>query len=107
MVHPSSKYSRLAHRSLEPHRGNRLYRKLSTLLNFSHHQLILNEQLCGALGPASASSGVEYQTCLATFWGSWAFLIGSVIQWYESLDKFPVETKTPSSSEIAADETKV
>ncbi|KAJ5760114.1 hypothetical protein N7520_007270 [Penicillium odoratum] len=58
--------------------------------------------LCGALGPASASSGVEYQATLATFWGSWAFMIGSTIQWYESLQKYPVEKKplaqTPKSS---------
>ncbi|RFU29900.1 hypothetical protein B7463_g6452, partial [Scytalidium lignicola] len=47
--------------------------------------------LCGALGFASANSGVQYQSSLATFWGSWCFLIGSVIQWYESLDKHPVE----------------
>jgi len=37
------------------------------------------------------NSGIEFQASLATFWGSWAFLIGSVIQWYESLDKYPVE----------------
>jgi hypothetical protein len=49
--------------------------------------------LCGALGPAYANSGAQYQASLATFWGSWAFLIGSVVQWYESLDKFPVEAK--------------
>ncbi|KAH0548591.1 hypothetical protein GP486_007865 [Trichoglossum hirsutum] len=49
--------------------------------------------LCGALGFATTSSGAEYQSTLATFWGSWAFLIGSVIQWYESLTKFPVEVK--------------
>lgn len=49
--------------------------------------------LCGALGPAYGNSGAEYEASLATFWGSWAFLIGSVIQWYESLDKFPVEAK--------------
>ena len=49
--------------------------------------------LCGALGPAYASSGAQYEASLATFWGSWAFLIGSVVQWYESLDKNPVETK--------------
>lgn len=48
--------------------------------------------LCGALGPASANGGALYQSSLATFWGSWAFLIGSVIQWYESLDTHPVET---------------
>ncbi|KAJ6141469.1 hypothetical protein N7470_009859 [Penicillium chermesinum] len=47
--------------------------------------------LCGALGPAAMHSGVEYQATLATFWGSWAFMIGSTIQWYESLQKFPVE----------------
>jgi hypothetical protein len=49
--------------------------------------------LCGALGPAYGNSGAEYEASLATFWGSWAFLIGSVVQWYESLDKFPVEVK--------------
>ncbi|RDX49411.1 hypothetical protein OH76DRAFT_1403630 [Lentinus brumalis] len=42
--------------------------------------------LCGALGYASLSStGVNYQSVLSTFWGSWAFLIGSVIQLWESL----------------------
>ncbi|CDO76411.1 hypothetical protein BN946_scf184937.g25 [Trametes cinnabarina] len=42
--------------------------------------------LCGALGYASlASSGVNYQSVLSTFWGSWAFLIGSVIQLWETL----------------------
>ncbi|EMC92962.1 hypothetical protein BAUCODRAFT_77390 [Baudoinia panamericana UAMH 10762] len=33
----------------------------------------------------------EYQASCSTFWGSWAFLVGSAIQWYESLDKNPVE----------------
>ncbi|KAI0644029.1 hypothetical protein C8Q79DRAFT_914226 [Trametes meyenii] len=42
--------------------------------------------LCGALGYASlASSGANYESILATFWGSWAFLIGSVIQLWETL----------------------
>ena len=50
-------------------------------------------KLCGALGPAYKNSGAQYEASLATFWGSWAFLIGSVIQWYESLDKFVVEEK--------------
>ena len=31
-----------------------------------------------------------YQSALASFWGSWAFLIGGLMQWYESLDKHPV-----------------
>ena len=47
--------------------------------------------LCGALGPAYGNSGAQYEASLATFWGSWAFLIGSAVQWYESLDKHPVE----------------
>ncbi|KAL6718923.1 hypothetical protein ACLMJK_003158 [Lecanora helva] len=37
--------------------------------------------LCGALGPAHGNSGAEYESSLATFWGSWAFLVGSLIQW--------------------------
>ncbi|KAJ5385387.1 hypothetical protein N7517_003298 [Penicillium concentricum] len=49
--------------------------------------------LCGALGPASDNSGANYQSSLATFWGSVAFMIGSMIQWYESLQKHPVEEK--------------
>lgn len=40
--------------------------------------------LCGALGFASANSGAAYEASLATFWGSWAFLIGSVVQWVRS-----------------------
>jgi hypothetical protein len=47
--------------------------------------------LCGALGMAYGNSGAQYQASLATFWGSWAFLIGSYIQLYESLDTHPVE----------------
>ena len=46
--------------------------------------------LSGALGPAYGNSGAQFQAGCATFWGSWAFLIGSVLQWYESLDKYPV-----------------
>ncbi|EIW73039.1 hypothetical protein TREMEDRAFT_22078, partial [Tremella mesenterica DSM 1558] len=46
--------------------------------------------LCGAFG-YSPSSGLVYQSALSTFWGSWAFLIGSVVQtceavWRESPD---------------------
>ncbi|KAF8156823.1 hypothetical protein B0H34DRAFT_675223 [Crassisporium funariophilum] len=42
--------------------------------------------LCGALGFAQSSSGAKYESALATFWGSWGFLIGSVVQWYESVN---------------------
>ncbi|KAL1877904.1 hypothetical protein Daus18300_002257 [Diaporthe australafricana] len=47
--------------------------------------------LCGALGFASGSSeACETASLWSTFIGSWAFLVGSIIQWYESLDKYPV-----------------
>ncbi|KAK9372098.1 uncharacterized protein V1513DRAFT_460857 [Lipomyces chichibuensis] len=50
--------------------------------------------ICGALGLIYGSSGSQYQAALATFWGSWSFLIASVIQWYESLGKWVVEHVT-------------
>ena len=67
--------------------------------------------LCGALGFGITHPGVEYAATLSTFIGSWAFLvsqtildkvyekfltkmqIGSVIQWFESLDKYPVRVQ--------------
>ncbi|KAF7443759.1 hypothetical protein A1F99_118330 [Pyrenophora tritici-repentis] len=47
--------------------------------------------MCPGFGYDS-SSWTQYQASLSTFWGSWAFLIGSALQWYESLEKFPVES---------------
>lgn len=42
---------------------------------------------CGALGfAAKVNSGVNFQSVLCTFWGSWAFLIGSLLQWFESVN---------------------
>ncbi|KAF4995771.1 hypothetical protein FDECE_12689 [Fusarium decemcellulare] len=46
--------------------------------------------LCGALGFGMTQPGVEYALTLSTFIGSWAFLIGSVVQWFESLNKYPI-----------------
>lgn len=48
--------------------------------------------LCPAFG-YDRGSWAQYQAALSTFWGSWAFLIGSVLQWYESLEKYPVEVR--------------
>lgn len=48
--------------------------------------------LCPIFGLKTAAYW-QFQSSCATFWGSWAFLVGSVIQWYESLDKHPVENK--------------
>lgn len=48
--------------------------------------------LCGIFGYYSTTdSGLLFESTLATFWGSWAFLIGSLFQWYEAVDKHPVE----------------
>ncbi|OCF34900.1 hypothetical protein I317_05149 [Kwoniella heveanensis CBS 569] len=44
--------------------------------------------LCGALG-YSSSSGAVYQSGLSTFWGSWAFLLGSGCQLYEAIWREP------------------
>lgn len=60
-------------------------------------------QLCGAFG-FSSTTGLQFQAACSTFWGSWAFLIASVVQWYESLDKYPVHVgKTPKSEAPSGD----
>lgn len=41
--------------------------------------------LSGIFGFYKAQWGM-YQSALSTFWGGWAFLIGSVVQWYESVN---------------------
>jgi hypothetical protein len=48
--------------------------------------------MCPAFG-YDEKSWAQWQACLSTFWGSWAFLVGSGVQWYESLEKFPVEVE--------------
>ncbi|KAF3013949.1 hypothetical protein E8E14_004968 [Neopestalotiopsis sp. 37M] len=53
--------------------------------------------LCGALGFASENESAAYASVLATFIGSWAFLIGSVIQWYESLNKYSINVSKKAS----------
>ena len=50
--------------------------------------------LCAIFGLYTAHWG-QYQSALSTFWGGWAFLIGSVLQWYES-----VNSKWGASSEV-------
>ena len=49
--------------------------------------------LCGVFGLYDDDPYWADQASLATFWGSWAFLLGSVLQWYESLDTHPVEVR--------------
>jgi len=39
----------------------------------------------------------QYQAALTTFWASFFFLVGSMVQLYESLDKYPVDNSGKSS----------
>lgn len=45
-------------------------------------------RLCGALGPASfTNTGAEYQSSLSSMWGSIGYLLSSLLQWYEAVNK--------------------
>ena len=46
--------------------------------------------LAAALGYCDLS-GCKYQSNLTLIWASIGFLIGSLILWFEALDKYPVE----------------
>ncbi|KAK5742351.1 hypothetical protein LTR17_003363 [Elasticomyces elasticus] len=49
-------------------------------------------ELCAGFGPAGAnSSWCAYQSSLSSMWGSGAYLIGSVLQWYEAVNKHPAQ----------------
>jgi hypothetical protein len=43
--------------------------------------------LCGAFGIAQAQPWAFFQSGCSTFWGGWAFLIGSICQWIECLNR--------------------
>jgi hypothetical protein len=48
----------------------------------------MHGRLCGSLGPASYSStGAYYQSSLSSMWGSVAYLLSSLFQWYEAVNK--------------------
>ena len=55
-----------------------------TLVGFWNLIGAIGFTLCGALGYAHGSK-TEYQSGLSTFWASWAFLIGSVVQLFEAI----------------------
>ena len=47
--------------------------------------------LCGAIGPATwTSTKAVYQSDLSSTWGSAAYLLSSLLQWYEAVNKHPV-----------------
>lgn len=50
-------------------------------------------ELCGAFGPAAANHHwALYQSDLSSMWGSAAYLVGSILQWYEAVNKNPEAT---------------
>lgn len=49
--------------------------------------------LCSVLGICEGEYMDGISRGLAMFWGIWCFLIPSLVQWYESLEKFPVEVE--------------
>jgi hypothetical protein len=63
--------------------------------------------LCGALGYSSGINyGTAYQSGCSTFWGSWAFLIGSVIQLYEAIDRNPTHhVSDEKTADVTAEHT--
>ncbi|KAF2097943.1 hypothetical protein NA57DRAFT_66460 [Rhizodiscina lignyota] len=61
-------------------------------------------ELCGSLGPASGNSGAVYQSSLSSLWGSCAFLISSVLQWYEAMNKNPVDELFNEPGEMKSSE---
>ena len=42
--------------------------------------------LSGIFGYGQSVHWLAYQSALATFWGSWAFLVASVMQWWETVN---------------------
>ncbi|KAK8172236.1 LOW QUALITY PROTEIN: hypothetical protein BKA80DRAFT_287979 [Phyllosticta citrichinensis] len=60
--------------------------------------------LSPAFGYDMAATWAQYQAACSTFWGSWAFLVGSLLQYYESLEKHPVEARRASPKSNMADQ---
>lgn len=62
--------------------------------------------LCGIFGysrfvPADGSSNwATYQSTCSTFWGGWAFLIGSLVQWWEAVQPANPHQKEASDDRI-------
>ena len=50
--------------------------------------------LCGGFG-YSPASGMVYESSLSTFWGGWAFLIGSTLQLWEAIWREPQDQSSP------------
>jgi hypothetical protein len=66
--------------------------------------------LCGIFGysrffpsdPEQTNWATEQSAC-STFWGGWAFLIGSIVQWWEAVQPAQGTTRPQSEDEGAVD----
>ena len=66
-------------------------------------RLLTKCRLCAVFGICSyTSTGNEYQSDLSTTWGSFAYLIGSMLQWYEAVNKRSVEDLFDGTAELDA-----
>ena len=60
-------------------------------------------RLCAVFGITSyTSTGNEYESSLSTTWGSFAYLIGSMLQWYEAVNKHSVQDLFDGAAEVNA-----
>ncbi|EME79324.1 uncharacterized protein MYCFIDRAFT_156637 [Pseudocercospora fijiensis CIRAD86] len=46
------------------------------------------------------SQWAQYQSAIHCVWGSWAFLISSVLRWYECLEQYPVEVLRSDTADL-------
>lgn len=61
---------------------------MSVFFKYFQDAILTYIRLCGALGTASYSStGAYYQSGLSSLWGSAAYLLSSLFQWYEAVNK--------------------
>ncbi|CCA72523.1 hypothetical protein PIIN_06460 [Serendipita indica DSM 11827] len=64
--------------------------------------------LCGIFGysrfiPADGSSNwATYQSACSTFWGGWAFLVGSIVQWWEAVQPPRPQKNKPTDVEAGS-----
>ena len=65
----------------------RAFRSLGWHVGFWNLVGAVGFTLCGAFGLAQSKEWAQYQSACSTFWGSWAFLIGSIAQWIEALNR--------------------
>ena len=62
--------------------------------------LLMNCRLSGSLGLIPKNSACVYQSSLSSMWGSGAYLISSLLQWYEALSQHRFEELLNEAGEM-------